>query len=208
MSRFRRSCSCVVSTASLALSASAFFGVFFAAPSAHAEGFEAHLASGLGLGFQNRNEYGTGSFSRFHPEFVTYGYLGGFLGPVWLRPGLRVAYASEQPEMPQGLRVEERDLSFGGELGFVYDWYVVPSLALGGGVISRQVKLVTKGVISSSENDISKKETLPFLHLQAGVGIPLWKGFMVVEPLYRYSWVERDARITYTYGLEMTFQIL
>lgn len=180
---------------------------FLAGSAASAQGFEAHLATGLGMGFQNRNEYGTGSFSRLYPEFVTYGYLGGFMGPLWIRPGLRIAYASEQPEMPQSVRVEERDLSFSGEVGIVLDWFVVPSLAVGGGVLSRQVKLVTEGAVSAGTNDISTNEQLPFFHVQAGVGIPLWEGFVVVEPLYRYSWVTQDSRITYSYGAELTFQI-
>jgi len=177
-------------------------------PCARAEGFEAQLATGASFGFQNRNEYGTGTFSRIYPEILAYGYLGGFAGPVWLRPGLRLAYVSEQVEMPQSLRVEERDFSVAGELGVVYDWYVVPSLALGGGIISRKISLKTSGAISSGEDAVSTSETLRFLQAQVGVGIPFWKGFVVVEPYYRYASVEKDARIKSAYGLELTFRVL
>ena len=166
------------------------------------------LATGASFGFQNRKEYGTADFTRAHPEIVVYGYFGGFLGSAWLRPALRVAYLAEQPEMPQSLRVEERDWTFAGELGAVYDWYVVPSLSVGGGVIRRRIELVTKGAISVGREDISRTEVLPFVHGQIGVGIPLWKGFVVVEPFYRYTGVKGDARITSTYGLELTFQVL
>jgi hypothetical protein len=181
-------------------------GSSIAASASRASSFQ--LAVGGSFGFQNRNEYGTSSFTRVHPELVTYGYFGGFLGPVWLRPGLRIAYLAEQPEMPQSARVEERDWTFAGELGAVFDWYVLPSLTMGGGVIRRRIELVTKGAVSGGRDDISRTEVLSFLYGQLGVGIPLWKGFVVVEPFYRYSGVKGDARITSTYGLEFTFQVL
>ena len=175
---------------------------------ARADGFEAQLATGVSFGFQNRNEYGTGSFSRIYPEILVYGYLGGFAGPVWFRPGLRLAYASEQAEMPQSLRVEERDFSGAAEVGVLYDWYVIPSFALGGGIISRKIELVTEGAASSAGDSVGASETLPFIHAQLGVGIPLWQGFVVVEPYYRYASVQKDARITSSYGLELTFRVL
>jgi len=84
---------------------------------------------------------------------------------------------------------------------------VVPSLSVGGGAISRRIKLVTKEPVSGRA-DIDKSETLPLVFVQSGIGVPLWKGFVVAEPFYRHSWVKQDARITYTYGLEITVQIL
>lgn len=167
-----------------------------------------NLAAGASFGFQNRKEYGASDFSRVYPEIVAYGYLGGFMGPVWFRPGLRLAYASEQAEMPQATRVEERDFAYSGELGFVFDWYVIPSLTVGGGAISRRIELVTETPVQGGGGSIDTTETLPFLYAQGGVGIPLFSGFAVVEPFYRHSWVKRDARITSTYGLEVTLQIL
>lgn len=167
-----------------------------------------HLAAGASLGFQNRKEYGASDFSRVYPEIVAYGYFGGFMGPLWLRPGVRLAYVTEQAEMPQATRVEERDFVYSGELGFVYDWYVIPSLTVGGGAISRRIKLVTKEPVQDGGGRIGGSESLPLLYAQGGVGVPLFSGFAVVEPFYRYSWVERDSRITYTYGLEVTLQIL
>jgi hypothetical protein len=164
------------------------------------------LATGLGLGLQERKEYGSSTFSRYHPEWVAYGYLGGPMGPLWLRTGFRVAGLYEQPEMPQSARVEETDWSGAGELGVVWDSYLVPSLAVGGGLIRRKIEFVSRFPVEGSHK-LDRVEHLPFLYAQLGLGIPFFRGFVVVEPYYRKTWVKADARTGDTLGAEMTFQI-
>jgi hypothetical protein len=164
------------------------------------------MAVGGSLGLQMRKDYGEGVFKRTYPEIVTFGYLPTPLPHTWLRPGLRFAYVAEQPEMPKGLRLEERDFVSSAELGFLYDWYVIPSLAMGGGFARRSLQLKTSPPIEQKEG-ISSTENLPFMYGQLGLGVPFGKGFVVVEPFYRYSSYSRDSRISWQYGVELSFKI-
>jgi hypothetical protein len=165
------------------------------------------LAVGGSLGLQIRRDYGEGSFKRLYPEFVTLGYVSTPVSNLWLRPGFRLAYVTEQPEMPQGLRLEERDLVTSLEAGFVYEWYVVPSFSAAGGLARRSLELKTSEPIEIKDG-IKSTENLLFCHFQVGVGIPLGKGFAVLEPFYRYNLYQKDNRIGSQYGLEMTLQVL
>lgn len=165
------------------------------------------IAAGLSAGWLRREDFGDGSFSRFTPEVIVFGYLPVF-DPVFLRPGLRVSYAWQQPEMPKSVRVEENDLAASAELGVLYESYAIPSLTLGVGYISRKIRLVTEKPVVSVNSDISTRDSLYFASVQAGVGIPLWKGFVVAEPYVRYVLAAGDSRLGLGFGVEVTFQIL
>jgi hypothetical protein len=165
------------------------------------------LAAGGTLGLQVRKDYGEGEFKRLYPELLVFGYLATPLPHFWLRTGLRLAYVTEQPEMPKGLRIEERDTIGAAEVGIVYDWYVMPTLSVGGGVARRKIELITQAPIEQKEG-ISATKNLVFWHSQIGLGLPIGKGFAVVEPFYRYEIYPDDSRISGHYGFEVSFQIL
>ena len=183
------------------------FGVVSFASSSQAQGEKSfHLATGASLGLQIRKDYGEGSFKRIYPELVVLGYVATPAEQLWIRPGFRLAYVTEQPEMPRALRLEERDLVSSLELGVVYDWYVIPSLHVGGGMARRSIVLKTAEPVEKKES-INTTESLYFSHYQFGVGFPFGKGLAVAEPFYRYSVYSRDNRISSHYGIELTFQI-
>lgn len=166
------------------------------------------LAVGLGLGWVNRDEYGASSFTRLQPEFVAHGYLDLFDTGLFLRPGLRLGYAWEQPEMPGSVAVEERDLTLSGELGVLFDWIIVPTVTAGGGFDRRNVVLKTSAPVAVVDDRISRTETLPYFYVQASVGIPIWQGRFVLEPYVRYLTIEGDRRINTAYGVEFTVEVL
>lgn len=165
------------------------------------------LAAGFSLGLAKRQDYGDSSFFRFTPELLVHSYYG-LSSEFYLRPGARFSYAWTQPEMPKSLQVREKDFGYSAELGVLYESYVVPSVTLGIGAISRSVTLITKKPIDASSAQISGNQTLPFLSLQAGVGVPLWNGFFVIEPYVRYQFVRDDKRMGLGFGLELTVQVL
>lgn len=178
------------------------------APVPTALAFDVSGAAGLGVGWQTRRDYGASTFSRVMPEVVFYGYLGPLGGNVHLRPGARLGYTAFQPEMPSAVRVEESDLSVSGEIGVVYDWYLVPSVSLGGGLIHRSIALKTAAPVSAGSEQISRTENLPHVFAQVGVGLPLWNGFIVLEPYARFASVQGDGRVGTQFGVEITAGVL
>ena len=165
------------------------------------------LAVGLGLGWTNRTDYGQNNFTRFAPEYLVQTYSPRIDQNFYVRPGLRLSYAWLQPEMPSSVRVEETDFNISPEVGFLYEWYVIPAVTFGAGADIRTLTLKTQGPMVGTDSNISNRETLWFGYFQGGVGLPLLKGLLVIEPYFRYNFVRRDNRVKYGYGVDTTLEV-
>jgi hypothetical protein len=165
------------------------------------------LAAGTSLGWLSRRDFGEGNSERFYLEPVVHGYFPTPVQHLFLRPSLMASYVWTQPEMPQALRIEETDFYFGLGAGFVYDWVVLPSLSFGAHWVNRSIKLVTKDPVTVENDQISRSENLTALYAQLGLGVPLFEGFLVIEPFYRFRVFLDDERESGAYGIETTLQI-
>ena len=166
------------------------------------------FAAGLDLGIQIRNEYPTSSYNKYIPEIVTFGYINVLSPLIYLRPGARYGYGGlNLVEMPTALRVEEVDHTLSGEIGIVADGFLVPSITAGIGAVFRTITLKTTAPIELKEDKISRSETLPYFYIQLGCGLPIWNGFLLLEPFVRFEHVTGDPRASKHYGLEFTSQI-
>ena len=165
------------------------------------------LAAGTSLGWLSRRDFGEGYSERIYLEPVVHGYVATPFRNLFFRPSVMFSYIWDQPEMPQALRVEEYDLYLGFGAGLVYDWFVVPSLSLGSQIVRREIRLVTKNAVAVERDRISRSEKLFALYVQLGLGVPLFHGFLVMEPFYRFRYFADDPRESGAYGIEMTLQI-
>lgn len=156
---------------------------------------------GLNTQWQVRRDYGENPFYRYTPELFVHTYFD-LNSPLFLRPGVRLSYAWEQPEMPQSLRIEETDFVATAEVGLVYEWYVVPSLTLGMGVDFRTTKLRIEAPIDVDSDKISGSERLMLGYAQIGVGIPIEQGLFLIEPMVRFQRLELDDRSWLSFGVE------
>ena len=95
---------------------------------------ENHMTLGLGSNW-NITEQDTINHSII-PELVGYFYQN-LNHRFWIGYGARIGYSSGQPEMPQAVRISERDIRAGLEAGLFYNWIVIPSIKVGSGVIHR-----------------------------------------------------------------------
>lgn len=160
-------------------------------------------AAGLALAWNSRADYGANTFQRFSPEAVGVLYIP-VMNNVFARPGARMGASVAQPEMPLAVRVEESDVWATAEIGVLYDWMVVPSVSLGLGVDYRSIEFVEDKPVSSSSEKISTTETLPYMTIQAGVGLPVLRGAVLVEPFARYVTMPGDDRVGLGYGIDVT----
>jgi hypothetical protein len=151
-------------------------------------------------------DYGERDFARLTPELLYMTYLP-FDAPYFLRPAARLSYAWLQQQMPQSVRIEERDLSISGELGLLYESIVIPSATLGLGVTRRAISFVYESPVVSADDKISTTEYLPLIFAQAGLGVPLLKGSFVVEPMVRYTYTYSDARAPWGYGIDFSMAL-
>ncbi|APJ03980.1 hypothetical protein [Silvanigrella aquatica] len=165
-----------------------------------------HVAVGGGMAFYSVQSYGESTFTQMAPEIVAYGYYNLFQS-FWLRPGIRMNYSWLQPDMPQAIRIEERDFRYLAEVGVVFDWIVVPSLSYGFGYDYRTTNFKVNAPIVSYVDDISGSEFIPFSQFQLGLGFPIFKGLILIEPYGRYTIVQNDSRYGWGYGFEVTFQV-
>lgn len=170
---------------------------------AQANSEEFHSSIGLGALSLQRAETSNTSFSPVVPELVGYGYVP-LNRDFWLRPGLRLNYNWQQPNMPSALQVKEYDLFFNPEIGFMFNWIVVPSLTVGAGLDYRVTSFEVGAPVSSSNDMISQTKFLPFLEAQFGVGIPMFHGKFQLEPYVRYLKVSKDPRYSWVFGTEGT----
>lgn len=184
----------------------AVFLIFWFQMGVYAKDQNFHFAIGGGLSFYNRQDYGEATFTQLAPELVSYGYLSIF-NNIWFRPGIRMNYSWQQPDMPKALRIEETDFRYMLETGIVFDWIVVPSISYAFGQIYRTTKFKVGTPIFEIKDDISGTEQIPLSQFQLGLGFPILKGFILFEPYVRYTIVQNDKRFGWGYGFEVTFQL-
>lgn len=177
-----------------------------ALPAGSAAADDLRLAAGASLGLQQRDDYGAGSRAALVPELVFFGYLARGAPRVYLRPGIRVGFTgSDQAEMPQAVQLREYDLEVAAELAVLHDGVVIPSLAFGAGTIGRWIQSDFQTPITTSDG--TRFELLPAVHAQLGLGMPLARGGLVLEPFVRYDHVFGDDRVGWGIGLEATVAI-
>jgi hypothetical protein len=164
------------------------------------------LALGASLGFLRQRELGAETETLVIPSLLGLAYVP--LAPrVYLRPGLRVGYSGlDQPEHSAGARIDERGVIGTVELGVLYDAWLVPAFAVGGGTNVRWVDFVARGSVSDSAV-IDRTEVLGVLFAQAGLGLPLFGGALVVEPYLRLQFTFSDDRALFQYGGDLTFAL-
>lgn len=144
-------------------------------------------------------------FYRFSPEAVFQLYLP-FSSGLMIRPAARIGYAWQQPEMPQSLRIEETDWTTFGEVGVSYNWYVIPTVVVGGGYDFRKITLKASEPLSSTGESVSNSERLGVWYVQGGIGVPIENGFLMLEPVLRYHKIQNDERSHFSFGVETTVQ--
>jgi hypothetical protein len=142
----------------------------------------------------------------FAPEAFAHTYVS--LGSrLVLRPGARLgARGLIQPEMPEGLRVTERDFTAHAEAAITFDGTVVPSLSVMGGLDVRRVNVQGDGIDVASSR-IAHTEVLPYIAVQIGLGLPIAKGKWLVEPTIRREFLYGDTRAGWRFGLEVSFAL-
>lgn len=169
------------------------------------------FAWGSGLSWLARRDYGESHFFRLYPEVIAYLYQPLF-DRFHVRWGGRLSYTEDNPEMPYSLAVEETDTSILASVSFLMDGLVIPSFGVFSGLIYRKVKLKTRSPVVQTHHQIGGTEILGLLGIQIGVGIPIEKGFFVVEPFLRASFTPRvsslstDQRGWAWFGLEGTLE--
>lgn len=165
-----------------------------------------HFAAGAGGFFSERQSVGNSSSFQMAPEVVGYGYRH-LAGLFWLRPAARLSFAWNQPTMAQSFQVNEYDTRVGAELGVVWSWIVVPSLSVGTGSLYRVTSLQTTASIDASQSQMGGRSLMPLVYSQVGLGIPLAKGALLIEPYTRYVHVFGDSRYNWSTGAEATLSL-
>lgn len=142
----------------------------------------------------------------FAPEAFAHAYVS-LDSRLVLRPGVRLgARGLVQPEMPEGLRITERDFTAHAEAALLFDGTVVPSLAVMGGLDVRRVDVQGDGIDVASSR-VAHTELLPYIAVQIGVGLPIAKGKWLVEPTIRREFMFGDARVDWRFGLEVSYAL-
>lgn len=164
---------------------------------------EVSFAAGVSLGFLRMQELGAVYRFRFVPALVAHAYVP--LAPRWfLRPGVRLGYAGlEQAQSSYGAGIEEHSVQGTAELGLQYDAWLVPALSVGAGAQRREIAFVGRGIVAGSDV-LDRTEWLGLLYAQAGLGVPLWDGLIVIEPYARVQHTFSDARSLLQLGADIT----
>jgi hypothetical protein len=170
------------------------------------------VALGMGVATYTQEHTLDNYFINIAPEFVGYAYFP-LAQNFWWRAGFRMNYSWLQPEMPETLRIEANDLRTMVECGVLFDWNVIPSVSMALGYKQTQIRLKYSEPISVVEDHISGVENHLFFHTQFGVGFPILKGLIVIEPYTRYTfekWQSSDRfrwEQMWGYGLEATYAL-
>ena len=149
---------------------------------------------------------GSSTHTAFIPSLLGLAYVP--IAPrLFLRPGLRLGYTGlNQGDASYGARIEERGVQGTAELGISYDAWLVPAFAVGTGLDYRSVNFVGRGIVADSDA-IDRKEWLGLAFAQAGVGVPLFQGALVVEPYARLQYTLSDDRSLWQMGLDLSFAL-
>ena len=163
-------------------------------------------ALGISLGFLQQRALGSSTHTAFIPSLLGLAYVP--IAPrLFLRPGLRLGYTGlNQGDASYGARIEERGVQGTAELGISYDAWLVPAFAVGTGLDYRSVNFVGRGIVADSDA-IDRKEWLGLAFAQAGVGVPLFQGALVVEPYARLQYTLSDDRSLWQLGLDLSFAL-
>jgi hypothetical protein len=167
-------------------------------------GLKQRWAIGLNFAWQTRRDYGARDYRRFSPEILGYLYGETPFNELFWRLGSRIGYSSDQPEMPQAVRLEETDTTWLFEAGIVKDWYLVPSFSIGYGYDFRTTKVKTTSPVDMSDDRLNRKQRLGISYFQTGLGIPTLDGLFLIEPILRYHSIDLDMRSHWTFGVEWT----
>jgi hypothetical protein len=139
----------------------------------------------------------------FAPEAFVHTYVPLGSGLI-VRPGARLGVRGVlQPEMPEGVRITERELTGLIEAAISYNGTVVPSLTVMSGIHVRRLGIEGDGV-DVGMSQASATELLPNLSVQLGVGLPLARGTWLVEPTIRRELLFGDSRAGWRFGLEVS----
>lgn len=168
------------------------------------DGNDAHAryrwAVGLGVGAFAQPDQTWGIV----PEVVGYWYHA-ISTPWFLRAGARVAVRGiDQSQLAGQIGIIERDVVGAGEVAVLYNWRVVPAFTVGASFAWRQLRLRNHSEIDSSAERTPRWTHHSGLYVQQGVGLPLWGGKVMVEPYYRYEFVQGDVRLGGRLGIEVT----
>jgi hypothetical protein len=177
-----------------------------AAPAAARADSNVDFALGLSLGFLRQQGLGSELETGFIPSLLGLAYVP--VAPrLFLRPGVRFGYVGlTQPPSSYGARLDEHGLQGSAELGLSYDAWLVPTLALGAGLEYRYLDFVGRGIVADS-NAIDRKEWLGQFYAQAGLGLPIFRGALVVEPYARLQYTASDDRSLLQLGVDLTFEL-
>ncbi len=198
--------SALVLTLGLARSASAQQDAPGSGPSGDESSPGVSYALGVSLGFLQQRALGNTSHTAFIPSLLGLAYVP--LAPrLFLRPGLRLGYTGlNQAGASYGARIEEHGVQGTAELGISYDAWLVPAFAVGTGFDYRSVNFVGRGIVADSDA-IDRKEWLGLGFAQLGLGIPLFRGGLVMEPYARLQYTLSDDRSLWQLGFDLSFAL-
>jgi hypothetical protein len=164
------------------------------------------FALGVSLGFLRQQGLGTQPQTEFIPSLLGLAYVP--IAPrLFLRPGVRLGYVGlSQPPSSYGARIEEYGVQGTAELGLSYDAWLVPALALGGGINYRSIDFVGRGIVLDSDV-LDHSEWLGLFYVQAGLGLPLFRGALVIEPYARLQHTVYDDRSLLQLGVDLSFSL-
>jgi hypothetical protein len=164
------------------------------------------FAVGASFGFLRQEDLGGVMATQIVPSLVGLAYVN--VAPrVYLRPGVRLGVAGlSQPDAASDAHIEEHGVQGRAEIGVVYDAWVVPALTVGTGLERRSIDFVARGTVQDS-GALDRTEWLGSVYGQAGLGVPLLRGFVVIEPYYRRHHTFSDQRSWSELGFDVTFAL-
>jgi len=166
----------------------------------------AGFALGASLGFLQQEGLGAETQTQLVPGLLALAYVP-FAPRLFLRPGLRLGYVGlTQAPSSFGARIEERGVHATAELGISYDAWLVPALSVGGGAHYRSIDFIGRGIVADSDA-IDRSEWLGMVFAQVGLGLPLFRGALVVEPNLRLQHTFSDERSLLQFGIDLTFAL-
>jgi hypothetical protein len=166
----------------------------------------ARFALGASAGFLRQKDLGGTMTNQFVPSLVGLAYVN--VAPrLYLRPGARLGISGLiQPPAASDAHLEEHSVQGRAELGLLYDAWVIPAIAVGTGIESRDIEFSAAGKVQDS-GLADRTEWLGSVYAQAGLGVPLLRGFVVIEPYYRLLHTFSDDRSASEFGFDLTFAL-
>lgn len=165
------------------------------------------FALGLSVAEELRADYGASTRAAFAPELLGLAYLPLPVRQLYVRGGVRVGYDGlDQADMPRDVRVVEHGVHELLELGLLFDWLVTPAISFGGGLTERAIKLETRGSVHGT-SALDHSEVLGVLYGSLGLGIPIERGLIVLEPFVRIGHTFSDDRALVRIGLDATLRL-